>query len=117
MKTFTIEVNDRLYKDIVEFCNLNNIKEDVFLKKAMESGFLIEKYGLPYSEDGKVVKKKEIKNAPAVVLEEDEPEIDVPVKGEEKLTEPISFNKPEPTKTIAQKRRELISKKRDLYGE
>lgn len=52
-----MQINDALNKDINDFCLTNNIETDKFLTKALESGYLIEKYGLPYTDGRKETPK------------------------------------------------------------
>lgn len=50
MVKLSIDIKDDLDKDIKDYCNLNNVDINSFLSKAIESGYLIEKYGLPVAK-------------------------------------------------------------------
>jgi hypothetical protein len=41
-----IEITDKLYTDIVEYCKMNNIEDvDKFIKRILNQGFATEKWG------------------------------------------------------------------------
>ena len=40
-----VEINDRLYKDIKGYCDLNNLNIVEFINKVLKSGYMLEKYG------------------------------------------------------------------------
>lgn len=41
----TIEINDRLFNQISEYCDTNYLFIDEYLRKLIEEGFYIDKYG------------------------------------------------------------------------
>lgn len=44
-KKHMIQVKNTLYNDIKEYCDLNNLKVNIFINELIEKSFLIEKYG------------------------------------------------------------------------
>ena len=51
-----IYIHDKLYKEINEFCHVNDLKIDVYINELIENGFYTEKYG-----DINILLKKEQK--------------------------------------------------------
>ena len=40
-----VEIKDKLYKDIVGYCETNNLDVNVFINDLLKKGFTVEKYG------------------------------------------------------------------------
>lgn len=40
-----VEIKDKLYKDIVGYCETNNLDINVFINDLLRKGFTVEKYG------------------------------------------------------------------------
>lgn len=40
-----IEIKDKLYKDIVGYCQTNDLDIDTFINNLLKKGFMLEKYG------------------------------------------------------------------------
>lgn len=94
------------YKDLVDFCNLNDLLMSEVVKKSFTSGFNIEKYGLLNSSE-KVVEKEVIKTVEIPVEKIVEVIREVPV---EKVIEIIKEIPSPPTeiKVIEYVDREII---------
>jgi Mg/Co/Ni transporter MgtE len=58
-----IQLSKDEYRDIVSYCELNNMKIDDVVRKSFLEGFRIEKYGLLNSKD-RIVEKEIIKEIP-----------------------------------------------------
>ena len=56
----TIEIHDKLYKEIQDFCNINNLLDvDGFCVKLITLGFNIEKYGVsPFTKKHAILDEK-----------------------------------------------------------
>lgn len=84
-------VNDELYNEISEYCELNNIKDvNKFIHKLIKSAFTIEKYG----------------NKPNIV-----PETPKEIHIEEPIEEPIVIP------VIVEENNIIYKEKKDMYGE
>ena len=68
-----MKIDNKLYQDIKEFCELNEMETDNFINKILKEAFLIEKYGdSPFSRkntlnDENDISKNEITNIPITV--------------------------------------------------
>ena len=61
-----IEITDKLYSDIVEYCKVNNIEDvDKFIKRIINQGFSAEKWGT-IGKDEKI--KTEIKIVEKIII-------------------------------------------------
>ena len=103
----TILIDEILYQDIKEYCELNNIKTNVFINKILKKSFMIEKFGeSPFEnikkqkdiietnvQDNNSFKKEEIKEKPYIndAIEEKTKETSI-------LKEEIIFNENKPKK-------------------
>lgn len=76
-----IEINDKTYEDLKEFCTLNNLKIGQFADKLIRDGLMIEMYGdVPFTNYRKPEQK---------------PMVEIPIKEievEEHITEPVQYD-------------------------
>ena len=75
-----VEINDRLYKDIKGYCELNNIDIAEFINKVLKSGYMLEKYGDRPGIQGKPIEVEETK------------EMDIPIETESKPKLQVKWN-------------------------
>jgi len=80
-KTHTVQINEKLYNNILEYCKLNNLKIKDYINEILGKCFLAEKYGdTPFAKiEVKINKEEEI-----------EKEITLPEVNEEKEEESTS---------------------------
>lgn len=70
-----MKIDKKLYQDIKEFCELNEIKTDDFINKILKESFLKEKYGdSPFTKNNSLNNKNDvltndIANTPVVVTD------------------------------------------------
>lgn len=104
-----IQIDNRLYKEIAEYCVANDIDIIKFIEKSIKRGYAIEKYGSAPSISQKIeeIPVPEVIPTPEVI-----PEIKVKAKGRTKKTEIIVVEEPAPIEEINTKPKEL-----DIYGE
>ena len=76
-----VEITDKTYEDLKEFCSLNDLKIGQFADKLIRDGLMIEMYGdVPFTDYRKPV--SEVKEIPVTevfkAMEEKAPQEDIP---------------------------------------
>lgn len=74
--SFTIELSSEQKKDLIAYCNLNNLEPEQTIKKCFLEGYRIEKYGLLNSKD-RIIEKEVIVEVPKIEYVEVEKIVEV----------------------------------------
>lgn len=85
-----VEISDKTYEDLKEFCSLNNLKIGQFADKLIRDGLMIEMYGdVPFTNY-----RKPAQEITAIEVKTEYPKIDEETKLEalKELEEPIFLN-------------------------
>lgn len=87
-----IEIKPKLYKDITDYCKLNNIPDvNAFIEKLIRDGFAVKKYGeTPMLE--KPTPPIEIKESPPLITEVKEVEPPKKAKKEKKIKDKDDYS-------------------------
>lgn len=90
-----IKISDKLYKDLFEFCKLNQLQDlDRFIIDMIIKGFNITKYGVsPFKENKFQFKKEEISKQKDSVSDENTPNIEETPSEQKKQTRKVRIIK------------------------
>ena len=98
----SISISDKLYREIKEYCEVNNLKLNIFVEGLVRDAFNIERYGAtPFANLPQEVKTEDPPKTPPPTLPHDEyaallfkEKIEDGMKGADKQMEEIVENSP-----------------------
>lgn len=70
-----IEIKDKLYKDILGYCQANDLDIDVFINNLLKKGLMLEKYGERPAVFDKYEQNDKVNEPVTIIIDEPKPAV------------------------------------------